>query len=128
MTTFKRGDGVVFARIQRVAMIGEPSHDRDDIEVGKVVSVTRDGQIKAYESHYGNRVILANSVYKYATAYLLPRDDWDITAVLEYMHARPWSHAPEHKGMPFGSLAEARAELKQFKIAGKVPEKTSLNA
>lgn len=108
----------MFARTSRVAMIGQASYDRADIEVGTVTSVTRDGKIKAYQPSWGERPLpLRTSVYLHATAYILPKGEWDLPAVMEYCRNRPWSHKPEHKGMPFESLEQSRAELRQFKTA-----------
>jgi hypothetical protein len=118
MTVFKRGDGVVFVREATDYVIGQPSVKRADIQVGRVTSVTRDGQIKAFvDLSWSSEtpVKLANTTYRYATAYILPADEIDIAGVAAYCAARPWSHDPSHTGMPFHSLAEIKQELRQFK-------------
>lgn len=116
MTTFKRGDGVVFVRSARTYTIGEASREYQDITVGMVTSVTRDGQIKAFRhGAWGSVVKLGTSQQRHALAYVLPKDEIDVAGVLDYCANRPWSHAPEHKGMPFRSLDEVKAELRQFK-------------
>jgi hypothetical protein len=118
MTVFKRGDGVVFVREATDYVIGRPSVKRDDIRVCRVTSVTRDGQIKAFvDLSWSSEtpVKLANTTYRYATAYILPADEIDIAGVATYCAARPWSHDPRHVGMPFGSLDEVKQELRQFK-------------
>lgn len=121
---FKRGDGVVFVRRTRDYVIGQPSTERDEITVGVVTSVTRDGRIKAYRdaSHASVAPVkFEQSGNRYAASYVLPRDEVDMDGVADYCAARPWSHAPEHTGMPFHSLAEVRAELKQFKRKKALP-------
>lgn len=118
MTTFKRGDGVVFVRTAHRHVIGQPTEEYQDITVGMVTSVTRAGQIKAYRHAAWGRVVrLDTSLQRHALAYVLPKDEIDVAGVLDYCANRPWSHAPEHKGMPFHSLDEVKAELRQFKCA-----------
>lgn len=124
MTSFKRGDGIVFVRNERVAMIGQPSYDRTTISVGLVTSVTREGAIKAYRhSTYDQPEIKLHkhSLEHGMQKYLLPKSDWDIGAVMDYCRDRPWAHSPEHTGAPFDSLDQLRAELKQFRIQEKSP-------
>jgi hypothetical protein len=111
VTVFRRGDGVVFVREATDYVIGQPSVTRADIRVGRVTSVTREGQIKAYvDLAYTSdtAVKLANAVYRYATAYIVPADEIDIAGVATYCAARPWSHDSRHVGMPFGSLDEVK--------------------
>jgi hypothetical protein len=118
MTVFRRGDGVVFVREATDYVIGQPSVKRADIRVGRVPSVTREGQIKAYVDlswSSDTAIKLANTAYRYAIAYILPADEIDISGVAAYCAARPWSHDSRHVGMPFGSLDEVKQELRQFK-------------
>lgn len=117
MTTFSRGDGVVFVRTARDYVIGQPSTERLDITVGMVTSVTRDGKIKAYQCATWSTVVKLHkgSLEHSATQYVLPKSEIDVAGVLDYCANRPWSHSPEHKGMPFHSLEEVKAELRQFK-------------
>lgn len=118
MTTFRRGDGIVFVRSERTNVIGEPGRDRLDITVGLVTSVTRDGKVKAYRhASWCTDVKLHNGSLEHrATQYVLPAATMDMVAVMDYCANRPWSHAPEHLGAPFQSLDDVKTELRQFKI------------
>ncbi|BBX82207.1 hypothetical protein [Mycolicibacterium aubagnense] len=116
--SFKRGDGVVFVRTERVVVLGEPTRERESVVVGVVTSVTRDGRIKAYRNATCERTVVtlrSTSLEHRAMAYRLPAGSWDMCKVAEYCAARPWAHAPEHVGAPFDGLEQARAELGQFR-------------
>jgi hypothetical protein len=117
MTTFKRGDGVVFVRTVRDYVIGEPSRERLDITVGLVTSVTRDGKVKAYR-HAGWRTdvkLHKGSLEHSATQYVLPANEVDMSAIMDYCANRPWNHAPQHLGAPFQTMDDVKTELRQFK-------------
>ncbi|QDH91694.1 hypothetical protein SEA_PHRAPPUCCINO_16 [Mycobacterium phage Phrappuccino] len=118
MTVFKRGDGVLFIKKRRVAMIGAEDYDRVQGEVGMVISVTREGHIKSYvDAKYGQRMDIRHQAG--AEQYVMPQGDWDIEGVMHYCRNRPWSHNPEHTGAPFDSLKQAREELRQFRLDQK---------
>lgn len=118
--SFKRGEGVVFVRTERVVMLGEPTCELESVVVGVVTSVTRDGRIKAYRNATRERTVVTlrpTSLEHHATAHRRPASSWDIDQVVSYCAARPWAHAPEHVGAPFDGLEQARAELGQFRRA-----------
>lgn len=116
--TFKRGDGVIFVGSAKMFYTDRANEDRIAITVGKVTSISRDGSIirKFRRVDYNLDVEPhRSSATCGARQYRLPKEDWDIEAVMNYCRDRPWSHAPEHTGAPFDSLDQARAELKQFR-------------
>lgn len=117
-TEFQRGDAVVFVRTQTTHTVGVPNVQRVSVTVGVVVSVTRDGRIKSYRSAADGSLVRLHrhSVEHRAQAYRLPKSGWNTDAIAAYCAARPWAHAPQHRGAPFDGLDRARAELRQFRL------------
>lgn len=115
--SFQRGDGVVYVNRSTTYYIDRDNETRSTVTVAKVTSVTRDGMIKKIALPGWAEPIDPHRLADTATAdaYRLPKADWDIDAVMDYVANRPWSHKPEHKGMPFDTLEQARAELRQFR-------------
>jgi len=114
---FKRGDGVVFVGTSTTYYVDRDMEKRSVVTVGTVTSITRDGLIKMFRPAGYSFAMPPKRLNATSTAqtYRMPKEDWDIKAVMEYAANRPWSHNPEHTGMPFDTLDQARDELMQFR-------------
>jgi hypothetical protein len=120
--TFKRGDGVVFVGLSTTYYIDQDMEKRSVVTVGTVTSITREGQIRlfrpaGYSFALPPKRLCATTL---AQSFRMPKENWNIKAVMDYCERRPWSHNLTHKGMPFDTLEQAGEELRQFRIKEKV--------
>ncbi len=115
---FKRGDGVVFVGRSTTYYIDRDMEKRSVVTVGTVTSVTRSGQIKEFRAPGYNFSMSPSRIQQThgATAYRMPKQHWNIEAIMDYCRNRPWADLPECNSMPFDNLAQAREELRQFRI------------
>jgi len=108
--TAKRGDLVVVETTDSYAdgghLNGVPA-----FRVAKVVSVTKDGKVKAFVTGDDppRRVEHLPRDHK---LHVVSADHIDVDAALVTARDNPWPHAPEHKGKAYDSLDEVREALR----------------
>jgi hypothetical protein len=114
----RKGDLVLIERTERSYVIGQPSTESTTYEFGVVHSATRDGIVKTWSSlAYGDELIhdYGRPLTHRERAYVMPKSDIDVTAVLEAAKAHHW---PGHPGqpMPFDSIEEAKETARPFRV------------
>ena len=114
----RKGDLVLIERTERSYVIGQPSTERTTYEFGVVHSATRDGVVKTWSSlGYGDELVSSygRQMTHRERAYVMPKSDIDVAAVLGAAKAHHW---PGHPGqpMPFDSVEEARELARPFRL------------
>jgi hypothetical protein len=109
----KRGDLAVVVTTRRDYVIGRGSQESVDVDVCEVVSITRDGIVKAvHKASWGTIVKMARWVHPHQV-HIVPKTEIDVAAAMEAAAANPWPSG--HAGMPYGSLGEVKAVLRPLR-------------
>lgn len=112
----KRGDLVVITRHHTAYVIGQDTHEYEQTKLGVVTRITRDGLVKYYSSPFSReddnpREQKLDPTREYCL--IVPQSDIDVSAAMAAYKERCWDGDTMIR--PFGSIADARAFVRQFR-------------
>lgn len=115
----KRGDLIVRVSTPHTHTIGAATDTRKRVEILEVTNVTRDGMVKAARDiAYDNRAAIPRERWlNVEQVYVIPAADVDKPAVVAAVKAHHYPGHPDQP-MPFASVAEVKALLRQHRKAG----------
>ncbi|PSK96674.1 hypothetical protein CLV30_12556 [Haloactinopolyspora alba] len=105
----KRGDLIAVLRQQRTHGAAGASTE-DQIDVGVVTNIYRDGMVKAFRQVGWNAIRPLEHVVGYVQHWVMPATSIDVGAAVEIAAAHTYPNSTQT--MPFASLDELRAAIR----------------
>lgn len=112
----KRGDLVILSTVSRTVFVGAESVTEWRHSLGRITSVSRDGEIRACEQPFftGGDLAVVNVTRTAGEAHHAPAARYDVAAILE-AHSRH-TYDGSHMVKPYSDASEVRALVDSFKL------------
>ena len=107
----KRGDLAVIERTTHDFVIGQGASERTTYVVARVVSITRDGIVKAIEEPSYQGSLWTRTLTYDERVYVQPATTVDVALALDIARQHTWPGHDESP-MPYSSLDEVKAALR----------------
>lgn len=110
--TARRGDLVIVQHSTLEATRDGRGRTVHRFRVAVVTSVTRDGQVKAFQEHSASAPYQVKHEPRNTRLHIVSQEKIDVEAALATARANPWNTGGGHLGKPYYSLTEVRDAMK----------------